>query len=43
VTTIVKPIVDAAAPGRTPFTFTGQHVWDRGEVLVVIFNDPTDE
>ena len=42
VTTIVKPIVDAAAPGRIPFTFTEVNTGGiDGETLVVIFDDPT--
>jgi hypothetical protein len=42
VTPIVKPIVDAAAPGRIPFTFTEVDTFGiDGEALVVIFDDPT--
>jgi hypothetical protein len=42
VTAIVKPVVDAAAPGNVNFMVT--EPWDTskvdGEVLVVVFNDP---
>ena len=41
VTSIVKPIVDAASPGRIPFTFTEVNTSGiDGEILVVIFDDP---
>jgi Bacterial Ig-like domain (group 1)/Bacterial TSP3 repeat len=42
VTSLVKPIVDAAPPGRIPFAFTEVNTSGiDGEVLVVIFDDPT--
>jgi hypothetical protein len=41
VTSIVKPIVDAAPPGRVTFTFTEVSTPGiDGEVLVVVFDDP---
>jgi hypothetical protein len=41
VTAIVKPTVDAAAPGRTPFTFTEVSTLGiDGEILVVVFDNP---
>ena len=42
VTSIVKPVVDAAPAGITSFTFTeGNKGRIDGEILAVIFNDPT--
>jgi hypothetical protein len=41
VTSIVKPIVDAASPGRINFTFTETNTGcTDGEALVVVFDDP---
>src|SRR3990167_500923 len=41
VTSIVKPIVDAAPPGRVMFTFTEVSTSGiDGEILVVVFDDP---
>ncbi|MGH7767602.1 MAG: Ig-like domain-containing protein [Candidatus Binatia bacterium] len=42
VTAIVKPIVDAASPGRVAFTFTEVKTGGiDGEILVVVFDDPS--
>ncbi len=41
VTSIVKPIMDAASAGRTSFTFTEKNTRRiDGETLVVVFNNP---
>jgi len=41
VTAIIKPVVDAAAPGRVPFIFTEVKTTGiDGEILAVIFDDP---
>jgi hypothetical protein len=41
VTSIVKPIIDAALPGRISFTFTEVSTTGiDGEILVVVFDDP---
>ena len=41
VTSIVKPIIDAASPGRVTFTFTEVSTSGiDGEILVVVFDDP---
>jgi hypothetical protein len=41
VTSIVKPTVDAASPGRTSFTFTEVNAGGiDGEILVVVFDNP---
>jgi hypothetical protein len=42
VTSLVKPIMDAAAPGRTTFTIAEVSTSGiDGEILVVVFDDPT--
>jgi hypothetical protein len=42
VTAIVQPVVDAAAPGRVPFTVTEANTWSiDGVVLAVVFDDPS--